>query len=139
MQGVDDDCLVYVKWCTDRVVIKCTELGGRTTVDRAVCSNTTYWLKHPCTYSNYEGKRCDSEYIGQCYYPDTDHWFISKTCRERSHDIQPNNGSCPPTYFSCLVVTILPILSKELLRMLQRCLRVWTRANREGVVAMENM
>jgi len=78
----------------------------------------------------YEGRRCNSE----CYYPDHNSWFMSKTCRERSHGIVPNNGSCPPTYFYCLVATILPILSQK-----QRCLRAWTRVRREGVVAMGTM
>ena len=54
----------------------------------------------------YEGRRCNSEYSGQCYYPDRNNHdrFLSKTCRDRSHDILPKNGSCPSThYFSCLV------------------------------------
>ena len=131
-QGVSDDCLLYGEWCNEGVIIKCSELGGRTSVHSAVCLNTTHWLKHPCTYWNYEGRRCNSEYSGQCYYPDSHSWYVSKTCRKRSHDIMLNNGSCPPTYFSCLVVTILLIFSQNILRMLQRYLRAWTMARREG-------
>ena len=91
--------------------MRCSELGGVTTVHTQVCSNNTYWTNLPCTtHGGYKGRRCNSEYSGQCYYPDSKDylWFLnlSKTCRDRSHDIMPlpKNGSCPPThYFSCLV------------------------------------
>ena len=105
-QGVYDECLRYHEWCNERVVLKCQELGGLTTVHSQVCSNNSFWLKHPCTALNYEGRRCSSEYSGQCYYPDSKDYLLSKICRDRSHDIMPlpKNGSCPPThYFSCLV------------------------------------
>ena len=107
-QGVTgDDCLQYYDWCNERVVLKCRELGGLTTVHGKVCSNNTFWMRHPCTSWKgvREGKRCSSGFSGKCYYPDSDKWWLSKTCRDRSHDIRPlpTNGSCPPTYFSCLV------------------------------------
>ena len=103
-QGLESDCLVYFRWCNGDVVMKCRELGGFTTVHSEVCSNNTHWLQQPCTYLDYEGRRCTSENSGQCYYPD-DEAGLGKTCRDKSHDILPlpKNGSCPSTYFSCLV------------------------------------
>ena len=93
---------------------ECQELGGLTTVHSQVCSNNSFWLKHPCTAWGYEGRRCNSEYSGQCYYPDSYDWYLTKTCRDRSHDILPKNGSCPPTYFSCLINKMESCLSEYL-------------------------
>ena len=116
-QGVDGgECLPYYRWCSERVVLKCQELGGLTTVHSQVCSNNSFWLKHPCpAVGGYEGRRCNSEYSGQCHYPDSDDRMLSQTCRDRSHDILPKNGSCPPTHsFSCLVDKKESCLSQHL-------------------------
>ena len=111
-QGLEDDCMRYDEWCTELTVLKCSELGGRTSVHKEVCSNNTHWMNLPCTALDksmytYEGKRCNSEYSGQCYYPDRDNdeWWLRKTCRDGSHDISAmsKNGSCPSTYFLCQV------------------------------------
>ena len=108
-QGEHDDCMLYSKWCNEKTVLKCLELGGRTSVHTEVCSNNTFWADIPCTMNMPEGitagRRCTSEYSGQCYYPGYDDSNLLTTCRDRSHDILPmlKNGSCPLTYFSCLV------------------------------------
>ena len=86
--------------------MKCSELGGLTSVHPEVCSNNTHWMNHPCSeVGRHQGRRCTSEYSGQCYYPDSDYYYLPKTCRDGSHDILPlpKNGTCPPSYFSCLV------------------------------------
>ena len=59
----------------------------------------------PCNYADYQGRRCSSEVSGQCYYPEKKGTYLRGTCTDGSHDIQPmpKNGSCPSTYFSCLV------------------------------------
>ena len=104
-QGLGDDCMEYSDWCNERTVMKCAELGGLTSVHTEVCSNNSFWLKHPCTVGRDEGRRCNSEYSGQCYYPHSNKWLLRKTCRDRSHDILPlpDNNTCPQTYFYCLV------------------------------------
>ena len=114
-QGLYNNCLDYHAWCNERTVMKCSELGGLTSVHTQVCSNNTFWAPRTCRTEfwnedekilvSYEGRRCSSEYSGQCYFPHSNHWYFTKTCRDRSHDIQPlpSNGSCPSTFFSCLV------------------------------------
>jgi len=93
-QGLADDCMNYGMWCNERTALKCSELGGRTSVHTEVCSNSTYWTDLPCTEAyaySYEGKRCTSENSGQCYFPDSNVWFLSKTCIDGSHDTQQDN------------------------------------------------
>ena len=118
-QGLPNDCLTYSRWCNERTVMKCSELGGVTTVHTQVCSNNTYWTNLPCTtHGGYKGRRCNSEYSGQCYYPNRPKhaWWLPQTCRDGSHDILllPKNGSCPSTYFSCLREKKEYCLSKHL-------------------------
>ena len=125
--GLPNNCLVYDTWCNGRTVMKCSELGGLTSVHTKVCSNNTFWTQRTCRRAYLderkrgvieEGKRCTSEYSGQCYYPlSTDlsvNWYLPKTCKDGSHDIIPKNGSCPPTYFSCLVEKKKSCLSPKL-------------------------
>jgi len=92
-QGLVDDCLDYYRWCDEITVLKCSELGGLTSVHTEVCGNSTYWTDRPCTiaWMGFEGKRCTSEYSGQCYFPDSYYPFLSKTCKDGSHNIQQNN------------------------------------------------
>jgi len=117
-QGLIDDCLTYSSWChDDRSVLQCQELGGRTTVHTEVCSNKTFWSENPCRHGDSKGKRCNSGYIGQCYYTDSP---ISKyqSCKNQSsHGILQISGSS-----SVLVSSALTILS--LLIMLQGCMQV---------------
>ena len=102
-------CMPYYHWCNELSVMKCRELGGRTTVHKEVCSNNTFWTGLPCRYYSNEGKRCSSGYSGQCYFARPQKskiWrFLLKTCKDGSHDIFPfpSTGSCPPSYFPCLV------------------------------------
>ena len=102
-------CMPYYHWCNELSVMKCRELGGRTTVHKEVCSNNTFWTGLPCRYYSNEGKRCSSGYSGQCYFARPQKskiWrFLLKTCKDSSHDIfpLPSTGSCSPRYFPCLV------------------------------------
>ena len=41
-QGIRNDCLDYPSWCNDDSVMRCSELGGRTSVHTEVCSNNTF-------------------------------------------------------------------------------------------------
>ena len=104
-QGVHSDCLEYHEWCNYKNVLKCRELGGRTSVHDEICSNNTFWTLKPCTHRNHEGKRCSSGYSGQCYYPTYPGGWLQRTCKDGSHDMieMSQNGSCPSHYFSCLV------------------------------------
>ena len=96
-QGLPGDCMLYSRWCNENTVLKCSELGGLTSVHTEVCSNKTYWLHHPCTsFSKPGGRRCSAEYSGQCYYPHGDDYYTSKTCRDGSHDI--NMAEVEPEY-----------------------------------------
>ena len=61
-------CMPYYHWCNELSVMKCRELGGRTTVHKEVCSNNTFWTRLPCRYYSNVGKWCSSEYSGQCYF-----------------------------------------------------------------------
>merc|ERR1712179_211577 len=90
-QGMPGDCQLYSRWCNENTVLKCSELGGLTTVHTEVCSNKTFWLNHPCTSTirgvQQGGRRCSAEYSGQCYYPNSTDYRRSKTCKDGSHNI----------------------------------------------------
>ena len=106
-QGHPGDCMDYSRWCNDKSVMKCGELGGRTSVHTEVCSNNTFWTGKTCRGWRKDGRRCSSGYSGQCFYPESHgSSFLLKTCKDGSHDILPLlpwSDSCPPTFFSCLV------------------------------------
>ena len=105
-QGLPADCLEYALWCNENNVMKCHELGGRTSVHKEVCSNNTFWTRQTCRYDGKKGRRCSSGNSGQCYYPGSrNHLFVQETCKDGSHDIRSKskNSSCPPKYISCKV------------------------------------
>ena len=85
--GIGGGCLSYRHWCSDQYSYICEELGGRSTIDPAVCSNTSFWSKIPCYWGGQDLVRCSSAMPGQCFYPG---W----PCKDESHKIYEIGRSC---------------------------------------------
>ena len=87
--GLREQCLVLDGWCQNFHKYSCIELGwvdpstgswvgGLTTNNKELCSNTAFWAQHVCP----EGRtRCTGSWAGQCVKSDCE-----GDCRGACHD-----------------------------------------------------
>ena len=92
--GAWDDCLAYSDWCNDKIAATCPHLGGLTSLHQDVCGNHTFWHLKTCRWWSYDGVRCSSARSGQCFYPDTDNYWLKKTCDDGSDQIHLSGSKC---------------------------------------------
>ena len=99
--NLPNDCLPYSRWCNNKYVMPCTELGGRTSVHWDVCNNATWWTGKTCRYRDEEAVRCSSYNSGQCHYPHTSYSRLSRECKDGSHNITPEGPACSSDSVRC--------------------------------------
>ena len=84
------------QWCNERLTYSC---GNFTTTDDRICSNVTFWSQvngGECrTAYGAEGERCRGTYSGQCIYPTTSDYQLSRTCQDLSDQVHKVNMTCP--------------------------------------------
>ena len=90
------NCLPWSRWCDIAYgSFVCEELGGHTTTDPELCSDTQFWADQPCGAKNWV--RCSGRKNWQCVRPGRD------TCEDNSDKISPvMDGTCDKDQFMCM-------------------------------------
>ena len=91
-----DWCRGLEHWCNERNTGSC---GNFTTTADRLCSNVTFWSQvgGECGTDGFgaEGERCRGTYSGQCIYPTTSDYQLSRTCQDLSDQVHKINMTCP--------------------------------------------